>query len=199
MHILHKQLLLSLLIVSSNTYLPARADSLFDQMWEEMEQFQERIEKRMAQIRTEIQTHRAYAKELPSIGMKMTDGGLRIAIPNIALKDRSFDAHFDQEQNLLTITAPSAQILIHARALGGKQTLLSARIKHEEHTENKDSAPTSLYAHAHTSQTVDGEIELGQSGIEYDAQTHELIITAPARKRTLTKIPVQIKESKEEK
>lgn len=196
---LHKQLLLSLLMVSSTTYLSVRGDSIFDQMWEEMEQFQERIEKRMAQVRTEIQSHRAHAKELPSIGMKMTDTGLRIAVPYMALKDRTLDAQFDQEQNLLTITAPSAQIFIHARALGSKQTFMSARIKQEEHTEQKDGAPSTLYSHTQMSQTFDGEIDLGQSAIEYDAQTKELIITIPSRKRTLTKIPVQIKEPKEEK
>lgn len=200
MQTIQKQLLLSFLIASSTTLLPANTTSIFDEMWQEMEQFHQRIEKRMAHLRNAMYTYGDQIKEASSISMKTTEAGLQISLPQIALKDRNFDAQFDQDTNTLIITTPSGTISIHARMIAGKQTYISASRKQNEQAElDNDKSSSTLYTHSQISQTFEGEIEMGQSAIEYESDMQELIITIPPRKRKLTKIPINFKEPKEDK
>jgi hypothetical protein len=200
MQTIQKQLLLSFLIASSTTLLPANTTSIFDEMWQEMEQLHQRIEKRMSHMRNTMCTYGDQIKEASPISMKTTEAGLQISLPQIALKDRNFDAQFDQDSNTLTISTPSGTISILARMIAGKQTYISASRKQNEQTElDKDKSSSTLYTHSQISQTFEGEIEMGQAAIEYESEMQELIITIPQRKRKTTKIPIHFKEPKEDK
>lgn len=197
MQTIQKQLLLSL-IISSNSLLTA-SPSIFEK-WEEMESFRQRMHKSMSDFRDEMRNSMQSLKEVPSISMKMTNAGVQISIPHIGLKDRNFEAQFDQENNVLAISTPNGAISIQARTRSGKQTYISAILKHQEQQElEKDKGTNIFSSHSQVSHIIEGEIEMAQSEIEYDSQTQELIITIPQRKRLFTKIPVNFKEPKETK
>lgn len=199
MQTIQKQLLLSLLISSSTTLLNANCASPSDEMWEEIEHFHQLIEKRMARMRQEMKTSMNPFKEIPNISMKNIDTGVQISIPNILLKDRNFDAQFDQDNNLLVVSIPTGSISIQA-GISNKKTYLTTMLKLQDSKDlDKNQTAGTIYSHSQVSQTINGEIEMGQAEIEYDSQSQELMITIPQRKRKMTKIPVHFKDPQENK
>lgn len=199
---LRKQLLLSLLLSSSMLTISPAHQSFFEEMMEEMDQFHELMEKRFAQVRQELRTSMRSLKESPSISMKLKDAGIEITIPHIALKDRNFDAQFDQDNNLLTVSTPSGIVSIQSQPSNYNRTYITAQFKQKQEQEaDTDKGTQALYMNyfAHASQTVAGEVEMQHPLIEYDAQTQELLIVLPQRKKIVTKIPVNFKEPKEDK
>lgn len=201
MLISRKQLLLSLL-VGSMTTVSANHRSIFEEFMEEMDQLHEQMEKRFAQARQEMHATFKTISDSPSISMKLMDSGVQISIPHIPLKDRNFDAQYDQDNNLLTISTPSGMVSIQAKPTTYNRTYITAQFKQQVQQEAQKDTGTHAFhlnSYAQASQTVPGEIEMQHPVIEYDAHLQELCITIAQRKKIVTKIPVNFKEPKEDK
>lgn len=198
-----KQLVLSFLL-STPFFIPLNGQSLFDEMIEEMNEMQARFERRFNRINEELKKGIVGGIDLAvehaaiSITENKSAQCIDVIIAPLGIKEKTFDASMDQDTNILTVTTPAGiatlQIDRHIISAG-----FNHQIKHEQDNKNggaKHQVMMSSYSQA--AKNVSAEMALEETKIEYDQTTQKLTISIPFRKKTLTKIPITVKEAKEQ-
>lgn len=198
MLITQKQFVLSLILSTSGLFVPIHSQTLFDEMIVEMNEMQARFERRFNRINEEMKKG-AYgvdpAIESPklSIAENKNTNTIDVVIAPLSIKEKTFDATMDQDSNSLQLNTPAGTVTLqvdrHLLSVG-----FTHQIKHESDQKNgKQHIAMSSYNQA--AKKVSAELALEESQIEYDSSSQKLTISIPLRKKTLTKIPVTVKEN----
>lgn len=193
-----KQLVLSFLL-STPFFIPLNAQSLFDEMIEEMNEMQARFERRFNRINEELKKGIVgsidLAVEHASIAITENKSAqcIDVIIAPLTIKEKTFDASMDQDTNMLTITTPAGiatlQIDRHIISAG-----FNHQIKQEQDNKNGNSKhQVVMSSYSQAAKNVGAEMALEETKIEYDQTAQKLTISIPHRKKTLTKIPVTVK------
>ena len=198
-----KQLVLSFLI-STPFFIPTHAQSLFDEMIEEMNEMQARFERRFNRINEELKKGLVgsidFAVEHASISIVENKAAqcIDVIIAPLAIKEKTFDASMDQDTNTLAITTPAGMATLQV-----DRHIISANFNHQikQEQDNKNGGPkhqVMMSSYSQAAKNANGEMALEETKIEYDQATQKLTISIPFRKKAITKIPVMVKESKEQ-
>ena len=196
MTIFNQQLLLSLLI---GTTCIAAPRNLFEEMIEEMNDLQARFERRMNRFHEEMK--KAFDAPLNngidsptiSISENKTNNCIEVTVHPLATKEKVFDATMDQDSNSMTISTPLGSILIQTN-----HHLISVGFNHQtkqEQNQKGNKAQIMMSSYSQNARTLTGEVTLEEAHIEYDTAGQKLIISIPFFKKSITKIPVTIKEA----
>ncbi len=196
MSIINKHLLLSLLIGSSCAAAP---QSLFEEMIEEINEMQARFERRMNRIHEEMKRsvaaplNNGLDSPILSISENKTNNCVEIILHPLIIKEKSFDATLDQENNSMTIATPAGSLHVqtdhHLISIG-----FNHQIKQEQDQKGNKSHIT-MNSYSQNTKTISAELALEESHIEYDQAAQKLVVSIPFRKKVVTKIPVTIKEA----
>lgn len=204
MRTLTVHLLLSLLVISSSM-AHGFNHSFFDEMFQEMDAFHERMEKHFSHMHHEMREYfnnASRSSQGASISLEKKDNHAEICFSHLDLKDKNLEAHYDQDTNALIIKANGFNVLIRAHTRD-HYTLLSTEYRQQivKESDHKDANASSIAVNssAYAAETLAGQIELEHAHIDYESGLQQLKILVPFRKKTITKIPIHMKEPKEDK
>ena len=196
-----KQLVLSFLLSTTFSITTVNAQSLFDEMIEEMNEMQARFERRFNRINEEMKKGLIggidLAIEHASIAVmeNKTTQSIDVIIAPLSFKEKIFDASMDQDTNTLTVTTPAGNLTLQV-----ERHLISAGFNHQikQDADLKNGKPqVMMSSYSQSAKKVNTDMALEETKIEYDQPSQKLIVSIPFRKKTITKIPVLVKEGKE--
>lgn len=182
-------------IGSSCIFLTSNA-SYFDQIKKELNDMQTRIQQCFIQ-QNEItknsfkQLSIAMEQSAIAIAEHKNSNKVDITIAPLTIKDPSFDAAFEQDNNTLDIHTPAGKITIQNVHL----TVFASFDHHIEKEQQDGKSKVMMKSFNQSAAKIANEIALEQASIEYDEAAKQLTVSIPMRKKETVKIPVSIKEA----
>lgn len=167
----------------------------------DFDDFDQKIENQMKQMRDSMRTMGKQFKyaftnagKNRQVALDVKDNALHITIPDVA--GENIEAHLDDKQPKLTITAPQLKVTIMTRHnIVGVELLEEHEIIEKEGEKESKFVTTSV---SRMDQTVARDLLLDAQTIDYDQETKKLTVIIPMKEEYKGK-PVAINRVKSKK
>lgn len=190
--------MMSLLLASSLVMgAQAHKNHFFDDVDDLFQEMNVRMQKRFDSMRQAMKTSFTTLDEKQvgprlSIGESEDGHAVEIVVSHLDLKEKTFDANFDHEDQMLTITLPLGKLAIQNF---GRYISVGFTIQKKQEKKDKEAESSGVMSmFTQTGRTVSAEVNLEEASIEYDEANSSLLIILPMKKKPTTKIPVTMKK-----